>query len=113
MNLKDGELYVDRSGVMYVADLQRFLDAQGVAPPDLLDQVSAAAERGGAGWGGAGRGGAGLGVVGWGGVGRAGWGVGRQVWWLHSGGAVVVVVVVVVCVFARARARACVCVCVV
>ena len=39
MNLKDGELYVDKDGVLFVADLQKFHNEQGVAPPNIFDKV--------------------------------------------------------------------------
>ena len=39
MKLKDGELYVDKDGTLFVADLESFLNEQGVAPPDIFDKV--------------------------------------------------------------------------
>ena len=39
MKLKNGELYVDKDGTLFVADLEKFLNEQGVAPPDIFDKV--------------------------------------------------------------------------
>ena len=35
MNLREGELYVDQVGVMYVSDLEKFQDEQGLSPLDI------------------------------------------------------------------------------
>ena len=39
MNLKDGELYIDKDMTLFVSDLKKFLNEQGVVPLDIYDRV--------------------------------------------------------------------------